>query len=78
MYRVTVEVDFSYGHRLLNYDGKCAHPHGHNARVEVDLETETLDAADMAVDFSVLKHGIKDWVDRHLDHQMVLDRKSVV
>ena len=28
MYRVTVEVDFSYGHRLLNYDGKCAHPHG--------------------------------------------------
>lgn len=74
VYRVTVEVDFSYGHRLLNYDGKCAHPHGHNARVEVDLEAETLDAADMAVDFGVLKHAIKDWVDRHLDHQMVLRR----
>ena len=27
-YRVTVQIHFCYGHRLLDYDGACAHPHG--------------------------------------------------
>ena len=72
MYRVTTEIHFSYGHRLMNYNGKCAHPHGHNARVEVELATTTLDVADIAVDFSVLKHALQDWVDDHMDHMMVL------
>ena len=72
MYRVTTEIHFSYGHRLMNYDGKCAHPHGHNARVEVELATSTLDTADIAVDFGVLKHALQDWVDVHVDHKMVL------
>ena len=74
MYRVTTEIHFSYGHRLLNYDGKCAHPHGHNARVEIELEADLLDRADIAVDFSVLKDGLQEWVDEHLDHKMVLRR----
>ena len=30
MYRVYKDIHFCYGHRLLDYDGKCAHPHGHN------------------------------------------------
>src|SRR5712692_7645951 len=72
VYRVTTEIHFAYGHRLMNYEGKCAHPHGHNARVEVELETSTLDTADIAVDFSTLKHAIQDWVDVHVDHKMVL------
>ncbi|HZT08489.1 MAG TPA: 6-carboxytetrahydropterin synthase [Chloroflexota bacterium] len=74
MYRVTTEIHFAYGHRLMNYDGKCAHPHGHNARVEVELATEELDAADIATDFTVLKHAIQDWIDEHVDHKMVLRR----
>lgn len=74
VYRVAIEIHFAYGHRLLDYDGKCAHPHGHNARVEVELESEVLDPADMAVDFTVLKRAIQNWVDAHLDHQMVLRR----
>ena len=28
MYKVTREIHFCYGHRLLNYDGKCRHLHG--------------------------------------------------
>ena len=32
MFRVTKEIHFCYGHRLLNYDGKCRHLHGHNGR----------------------------------------------
>lgn len=71
-FRISTEIDFAYGHRLLNYDGKCAHPHGHNARVEIELEGTQLDRADLLVDFSVLKHALKDWVDEHVDHKMIL------
>ena len=71
-YRVTTEINFSYGHRLLDYDGKCAHPHGHNGRVEIELSTEALDIADMAIDFTEIKHKVQHWIDEHLDHKMVL------
>jgi 6-pyruvoyltetrahydropterin/6-carboxytetrahydropterin synthase len=74
VYTATTEIHFAYGHRLLDYIGKCAHPHGHNARVEIEVEAEQLDVAGMATDFTVLKHGLQDWVDEHLDHQMLLRR----
>ena len=32
MYVVTRELRFCYGHRLLEYAGKCRHLHGHNGR----------------------------------------------
>src|SRR5688572_28648265 len=34
MYSVTKRIEFCYGHRLLDYDGICKHPHGHNAVAE--------------------------------------------
>jgi 6-pyruvoyltetrahydropterin/6-carboxytetrahydropterin synthase len=74
VFRVTTEIHFAYGHRLLDYDGKCAHPHGHNGRVEIELEYATLDGADMAVDFTLLKHTVQAWVDQHIDHKMILRR----
>ena len=55
MYRVTKSVSFCYGHRLLNYDGKCRHLHGHNADAVITLESETLDERGMLVDFSDIK-----------------------
>ena len=45
MYRVTREIAFCYGHRLINYDGKCRHLHGHNGRAVISLEAGTLAAA---------------------------------
>ena len=72
MFSVTREFHFCYGHRLLNYNGKCAHPHGHNGRVEITLESETLDAQGMVLDFSELKRVVNDWLDENLDHKMVL------
>jgi 6-pyruvoyltetrahydropterin/6-carboxytetrahydropterin synthase len=71
-YQVTTEIDFSYGHRLLDYNGKCAHPHGHNGRVQIELASESLNAAGMAVDFTVVKHVVQRWVNDHIDHKMVL------
>ena len=72
MYKVTKHIDFCYGHRLLNYDGQCRHLHGHNGRVEVDLESEQLDARGMVVDFSDIKRILKAWIDETLDHRMLL------
>lgn len=72
MYLVTKRIDFCYGHRLLDYDGVCKHPHGHNALVEVDVRTDSLDGRNMVVDFSDIKKIVKGWIDRELDHKMIL------
>jgi 6-pyruvoyltetrahydropterin/6-carboxytetrahydropterin synthase len=74
MYKVTKHIDFCYGHRLLNYDGQCRHLHGHNGRVEVDIETETLDGRGMVVDFADIKRILKAWIDETLDHRMLLNK----
>ena len=76
MYRVTREITFCYGHRLLNYDGKCRNLHGHNGKVEVELEAETLDERGMVFDFKDIKSVIQKWIDENLDHRMVLNRKD--
>jgi 6-pyruvoyltetrahydropterin/6-carboxytetrahydropterin synthase len=72
MYLVTKRIEFCYGHRLLDYDGICKHPHGHNAVVEVDVRTDALDGCNMVVDFSEIKRIVKGWIDRELDHKMIL------
>lgn len=72
MYSVTKRIDFCYGHRLLDYDGVCKHPHGHNAVAEIEVRTEALDARNMVVDFNDIKHVVKGWIDRELDHKMIL------
>ena len=72
MYVVTKRIDFCYGHRLLDYDGVCKHPHGHNAVVEVDVRNDELDSRNMVADFSDIKRIVKGWIDRELDHKMIL------
>jgi 6-pyruvoyltetrahydropterin/6-carboxytetrahydropterin synthase len=74
MYLVTKRIEFCYGHRLLDYEGVCKHPHGHNAVVEVDVSTATLDNRNMVADFSDIKRIVKGWIDRELDHKMILRR----
>ena len=74
MYSVAKRIEFCYGHRLLDYNGVCAHPHGHNAVAELEIRSDTLDARSMVMDFSDIKREIKTWVDRELDHKMILRR----
>jgi len=72
MFRITRELTFCYGHRLLNHGGKCRHLHGHNGTVAITLEAETLDALGMVVDFGTLKRHVGSWIDETLDHRMIL------
>ncbi len=74
MFRVTRRIDFCYGHRLLNYDGKCKHLHGHNGRVEISLGSHELDHRGMVLDFSDIKQVVSAWIDEELDHRMILHR----
>ena len=55
MYRVTKEIWFCYGHRLLNYNGKCANLHGHNGKAVITIETAQLDSLGMVIDFTDIK-----------------------
>ena len=78
MFSVTREITFCYGHRLLEYDGKCKHLHGHNGRAVITLSGDHLDALGMVVDFSVLKRIVGTWIDQTLDHRMILRRDDPI
>lgn len=73
-FRVSREIDFCYGHRLLNYEGKCRHLHGHNGRAVITIESDQLDERGMVLDFSDIKKVVSTWIDENLDHRMILCR----
>ncbi len=74
MYRVTRDIYFCYGHRLMNYEGKCQHPHGHNGKAQIELESQSLDERGMVFDFGDIKAVLQKWIDDNLDHRMLLRR----
>ena len=74
MYEITRELHFCYGHRLLDYQGKCAHLHGHNGVVVLTLQAADLDAQGMVADFQMLRARLGEWLDSELDHRMILRR----
>lgn len=78
MFSVTRELHFCYGHRLLQYEGKCRHLHGHNGRAEITLAAEGLDRLGMVIDFGELKRVVGGWIDEALDHKMLLHRDDPV
>ncbi len=78
MFRVTREITFCYGHRLLNYDGKCRHLHGHNGKAVLTLESPELDGLGMVMDFSRIKRVVQTWIDDNLDHRMLLHKDDPV
>lgn len=77
-YAVTKTIHFCYGHRLLNYAGKCRYLHGHNGRVEIELSSKRLDARGMVRDFTEIKQVLQAWIDQALDHKMILNRKDPI
>ncbi len=74
MFRVSREIEFCYGHRLLDYDGKCRYLHGHNGVALVTIEAARLDHRGMVMDFSEIKQVLSQWIDQSLDHRMILRR----
>lgn len=57
---------------MRNYKGKCEALHGHNWKVELMLESDTLDSQGMVMDFKELKDKLKDILSP-LDHKYLND-----
>lgn len=77
-HRVTKAISFCYGHRLLDYDGKCRHLHGHNGLVEIDIAADYLTETGMVIDFAEAKAALGGWIDGHLDHRMILSERDPI
>lgn len=76
MYQVTKEIYFCYGHRLLNYSGKCKNLHGHNGKAVIELSAQKLDERGMVVDFGDIKRELQTWIDENWDHRLILNEKD--
>lgn len=71
-YTLRVLTDFASAHTLRDYPGQCANMHGHNWKVEAEVEADTLDDAGMAVDFKVVKKAARE-IAGQLDHRYLND-----
>ena len=70
MYKVHKEVKISAGHFLttLPPEHSCSRQHGHNYKVEVELQSESLNEHGMVLDFGVISQIVKTF-----DHQNLND-----
>ena len=72
---------FCAGHRLLGHEGRCAFLHGHNYRVEVEVEAlgggTEVDEVGRVVDFALIKRRLLGWLDAQWDHTFILWEQDV-
>lgn len=66
--------EFDAGHRVLRHESKCAYPHGHRYRMEVEVHAPELDSLGRVIDFGELKTIVGGWIDKHWDHNQILNR----
>ena len=76
MHLIRIEIVFDSGHRLLDYQGKCAYPHGHTYRAEVFVKAALLDSLGLVFDFAELKGRIKAWIDDNWDHAFLVNSRD--
>mgnify|MGYP001159676607 FL=1 len=76
MYTVTKELYFCYGHRLMNHGGKCRHLHGHSVKASITIGAEKLNEDGMVCDFADIRNSGEDYINRHLDHNLLLYRED--
>jgi len=76
-FRVTVEARFEAAHHLLHYRGQPEPLHGHSYRVEVVLETASLDSDDLSVDFVAAREAVGK-IARELDYRNINEHPAFV
>ena len=67
-YTMKILTDFAAAHYLRDYEGPCSRVHGHNWKVEVEVNASRLDKIGMGLDFKLIKQATNKLIDR-LDHQ---------
>jgi len=50
--------------------------HGHNAKIEIYISTKKLNSMQMVIDFNEISKIAKEWLDKNLDHKLILSKKD--
>lgn len=74
---VTVGHNFETAHRLPHLPGKCESLHGHSWWVDVTVAGE-VDGDGVLVEFGSFKAALRDWIDSHLDHGVMLGENDAL
>lgn len=72
LYTLKVRTEIAASHIIEGHSGKCARLHGHNWKIDVEVETSVLDELGMGMDFADLKAETKA-VTEPLDHRHLND-----
>ncbi|MDH5484244.1 MAG: 6-carboxytetrahydropterin synthase QueD [Gammaproteobacteria bacterium] len=67
-YTLKVLTDFASAHTLRDYPGACSRMHGHNWKVELEVEATALNEIGIAIDFKQMKQTANEVCDQ-LDHR---------
>jgi 6-pyruvoyltetrahydropterin/6-carboxytetrahydropterin synthase len=73
-YTLKVVSDFSSAHTLRDYPGACSRMHGHNWKVEAEVEANQLDDIGMGIDFKAIRQQVRELTDT-LDHRYLNEIK---
>ena len=74
-YSICKIFEVESGHMLSKNDTFCSFPHGHTRRVEVVLEADDLDDAQMVCDYRAVKLVMKDYL-HTFDHSMCVNTQD--
>jgi len=73
MMLITKKFTFDSAHKLLNYEGKCKHLHGHTYTLNVTVKGEVEKNSGMIIDFGDIKKIVKKNALDTLDHNYLND-----
>lgn len=71
-YTLKILTDFASAHTLRDYPGDCSRMHGHNWKVEAEVQATALDPVGMGMDFKIIKQATREIADQ-LDHRYLND-----
>ena len=72
MFELRVVTRFAAAHQLTMVGAKCENLHGHNWKIEVYVQGESLDKGGVLVDFGVIKRHVRELMET-LDHKYLND-----
>ena len=73
MLECTRKIEFDAAHRVVDHENKCKYLHGHRYVLEITANSSKLNEIGMVADFALLKIVMKEWIDTHFDHNVILN-----
>jgi 6-pyruvoyltetrahydropterin/6-carboxytetrahydropterin synthase len=70
MFELRVITRFAAAHRLTMVGAKCENLHGHNWKIEVYVQGQSIDKGGVLVDFGVIKRHVRELMET-LDHKFL-------